>query len=88
MVPKLRVSAARRAGSLSEGTRMVAAIPALPMSMPQPGPGTAARPSPLPRVPPLLDWAVSLRGGTARGTGGERKKLTRVLERNIERPLG
>ena len=34
VVPKLRVSAARRAGSLSDGTRIVATIPALPMSMP------------------------------------------------------
>ena len=34
VVPKLRVSAARRAGSLSEGTRIVAAICALPISMP------------------------------------------------------
>jgi hypothetical protein len=34
VVPKLRVSAARRAGSLSDGTRIVAAIWALPISMP------------------------------------------------------
>ncbi len=34
VVPKLRVSAARRAGSLSDGTRMVATIPALPMPVP------------------------------------------------------
>ena len=34
VAPKLRVSAARRAGSLSDGTRIVATSPALPMSMP------------------------------------------------------
>jgi hypothetical protein len=34
VVPKLRVSWARRVGSLSDGTRIVAASPALPMSMP------------------------------------------------------
>src|ERR1019366_5993321 len=33
--------------------------------------------SPRPRVPPLPSRTASLRGGTARGTGGERKKLTR-----------
>ncbi len=34
VVAKLRVSLARRAGSLSDGTRIVTAISALPISMP------------------------------------------------------
>ena len=40
-----------------------------------PGPGTAARRSPLPRVPHLTSpsWTANLPGGTARGTGGERR---------------
>ena len=87
MVPKLRVSWARRAGSLSEGTRIVATMPALPMSMPH----TRSRysgssvtsstrlASPFPHLPPP--------GGAARGTGGERKKLTRVLEATMNSPL-
>jgi hypothetical protein len=74
VVPKLRVSCARRAGS----------YPRAPGSSPPsapcrcrcrtPGPGTAARRSPLPRLSPCSrSRAASLPGGTARGTGGERK---------------
>src|SRR6266516_1691780 len=52
-----------------------------------PGPGTAARRSPLPRVLHLCFPALaSLRGGTARGTGGERKNLTRVLVATMNSP--
>src|SRR6266704_6216990 len=55
-----------------------------------PGPGTAARRSPLPRVPHLTSplWTVNLPRGTARGTGGERKNLTRVLEATMNGPSG
>ena len=72
VVPRYRVSAARRAGSRSDGTRIVATICALPISMPHTGPGTAARRSPLPRVPHLTSpsWTANLPIGTARGTGG------------------
>src|SRR5262249_43464807 len=54
-----------------------------------PGPGTAARRSPLPRVPHLCFPALATpRGGTARGTGGERENLTRVLEATMNSPSG
>ena len=88
MVAKLRVSDARRAGSLSDGTRIVAYISALPMSMPHTRSrysgssvtSSSSLPSPF--------WTLlHLPGGTARGTGGERKKLTRVLEATINGPL-
>ena len=36
---------------------------------------------------PLHCRTASLRGGTARGAGGERKKLTRVLEATMNSPL-
>ena len=36
----------------------------------------------------LPSGLASLRGGTARGTGGERKKLTRVLEATMNGPSG
>ena len=64
VVPKLRVSAARRAGSLSDGTRIVATICALPMSMPHTrsryngsSVTSSTRPSSLP-VPGLLACQV------------------------------
>ena len=57
VVPKVRVSAARRAGSRSDGTRIVATIPALPMSMPHTrsrysgsSVTSSTRPSPLPSL--------------------------------------
>ena len=77
VVPKLRVSAARRDGSLSDGTRIVATMP-LSANV------DAAHPVPVPwlvghlfHVPRLFlpDW-LNLRGGSARGTGG-----TRALDR-------
>ena len=80
---------ARRAGSLSEGTRIVATMPALPISMPHTrsrysgsSVTSSTRPSPV-----LSLWTANLPGGTARGTGGERKKLTRVLEATMNGPL-
>jgi len=83
------VSAARRAGLLSDGTRIVAASPALPMSMPHTRSrysGSSVTSSSWPSSLPLRG-AASVRGGTARGTGGERKKLTRVLEATMNNPL-
>ena len=87
MVPKLRVSAARRAGLASDGTRIVATIPALPMSMPH----TRSRYSgssvisSIPHLsqPGLLACEVVPPGEP----GGERKKLTRVLEATVNGPL-
>ena len=69
VVPNSRVSAARRDGSRSDGTRIVAAIPALPMPVPH----TRSRysgssvTSPT-RIPP--SGTASPLQGAARGTGG------------------
>ena len=77
VVPNSRVSCARRAGGLGDGTRIVAAIPALPMSMPHTR-------SPVQRlVGHLIHIRALLNGylpeGAARGAG-LRKNLTRALE--------
>ena len=53
-----------------------------------PCPGTAARRSPLPRVLTCPSRTAHLPGGTARGTGGERRNLTRVLEATMNSPSG
>ena len=82
----MRVSLARRAGLRSDGTRIVAATPALPMSMPHTrsrysGSSVTSSTRPTSSFP-----AASQRAGTARGTGGERKNLTRVLEATMNGP--
>jgi SnoaL-like domain len=56
-----------------------------------PGPGTAARRSPLPS--PCLPGrqrtrALACESGTARGAGGVRQKLARVLEATVHGPMG
>ncbi len=76
VVPNSRVSCARRDGFLSDGTRIVAAIPALPMSMPH----TRSRysgSSVTSSIRVLLNGCLP--EGAARGAGA-RKNLTRALE--------
>jgi hypothetical protein len=88
-VPKLRVPAARRAGLASDGTRIVG----------HPGLADAGAADTVPvqrlvghlfhaSLTFALSWTASARGGTARGTGGEQKKLTRVLEATMNGPSG
>jgi hypothetical protein len=59
VVPKLQVSAIRRFGFYSDGTRIVATMPALPMSMPHTRPrynGSSVTSSTL---RPSLPWTAS-----------------------------
>jgi hypothetical protein len=54
-----------------------------------PGPGTAVRRSPIPRVPTsALPALASLRGGTAQGTGGRAEESNPRVRSDNERPLG
>ena len=74
VVAKLRVSGARRAGSLSEGTRIVAYSSALPMSMPHTRSrysGSSVTSSIVPASVLRPVPGASLRDGTARGNGGD-----------------
>ena len=86
-MPKVRVSLARRAGSLSDGTRIVAAMPTLPISMPHTRYRYSGSSVTSSTFLTSSFRTANLRGGTARGTGGERKKLTRVLEATMNGPL-
>ena len=76
----------RRSGPMAPGSSPT--IPALPMSMPHTrsrysgsSVTSSTRPSPLPSL-----HLLACRGGTARGTGGERRNLTRVLEATMNGP--
>ncbi len=88
VVPKLRVSAARRTGLASDGTRIVATSPALPISMPHTrsrysgSSVTSSTRVPHLFVPGLLACEVAPPGEP----GGKRKKLTRVLEATMNGP--
>src|ERR1019366_4143195 len=54
-----------------------------------PGPGTAARRLPLPRVPHLSpSWTASRAERYRPGSRGRAEKLTRVLEATMNGPLG
>ena len=90
-VPKLRVSWARRAGSLSDGTRIVATICALPISMPHTRSrysGSSVTSSTRPPSAFCPSGLLSCEQVPPGDPGGKRKKLTRVLEATMNGPSG
>jgi len=89
VVPKLRVSWARRAGSRSDGTRIVATICALPISMPHTrslyigaSVTSSSRPS------PLLSLHLPACEVAPRGNRGRAEESNPRARSDNERPLG
>jgi hypothetical protein len=86
VVPKLRASAARRTGLLSEGNGSSPPSPPCRCRCRTPGPGTAARPSLLPRVPHLYLPSQTAKRSRL-GNRGRAEETDPRARSNNERPL-
>ena len=92
MVAKARVSLIRRSGFVSDGTRIVAYISALPMSMPHTrsrNSGSSVTSSTGTSPLPFLDgrrWSALACEAGPPGEPGAARKLTRVLVATVNGP--